>query len=122
MIADSIEPQIVKDGSTTSPNMGPALEKAELEIGEPLQSSLSSAPPGDSTNKEDNVGTATATGEHESDTIDANSKDVTKFNPGKRFYLAYSSLAVLVMMVALDGSSVSVALPARPPPPPGLRS
>ena len=102
--------------------MGTALEKAELDKREPLQSVLSSAPPNDGTNKEGNVGTATATDEHEPDTITASSNDVTKFNPGKRFYLAYSSLAVLVMMVALDGSSVSVALPARLPPPPRLRS
>lgn len=102
--------------------MGPALEKAELDMERPLPSSLSSAPPNDGENTEDNVGTAAAPDEHESDTINASSKDVTKFNPGKRFYLAYSSLAVLVMMVALDGSSVSVALPARLPPPPSLRS
>ena len=122
MNADSLEPQIVKDNSTPSLDMGPALEKAELDIERPLPSSLPSAPPSDGANKEDNVGTAAATDEHESDTVNASSKDVTKFNPGKRFYLAYSSLAVLVMMVALDGSSVSVALPARLPPPLCLRS
>jgi hypothetical protein len=33
------------------------------------------------------------------------------FNPGARFYLAFSSLVVLAMMVSLDGTSVSVALP-----------
>jgi len=33
------------------------------------------------------------------------------FNPGARFYFAFSSLTVLAMMVALDGTSVSVALP-----------
>ena len=102
--------------------MGTTLEKAKSDMGEPLQSSLPSAPPSDGTNKEDNVGTATGTDEHESDTINATSNVVTKFHPGKRFYLAYSSLAVLVMMVALDGSSVSVALPARLPPPPCLQS
>ena len=122
MIADSIEPQIVKDGSTTSLNVGPALEKAELDVERPLPSSLSSAPPSDGANKEGNVGAAAAIDEHALDTSNASSNDVTKFNPGRRFYLAYSSLTVLVMMVALDGSSVSVALPARPPPPPGLRS
>lgn len=37
------------------------------------------------------------------------------FNPGPRFYLAFSSLTVLAMMVALDGTSVSVALPVRLP-------
>ena len=112
----------MKDGSTTSLNMGPVLEKAEIDMREPLQFVLSSAPPNDGANKENNIGTATATDEHEPDTINASSNDVTKFNPGRRFYLAYSSLAVLVMMVALDGSSVSVALPARLPPPPRFRS
>lgn len=107
---------------TTSLNMGPALEKAELDMEEPLQSSLLSAPPNDGTNKEGNVGIATATDENEPDTANESSNGVTKFNPGRRFYLAYSSLAVLVMMVALDGSSVSVALPARLPSPPCLRS
>lgn len=33
------------------------------------------------------------------------------FNPGARFYMAFSSLVVLAMMVSLDGTSVSVALP-----------
>ncbi|KAL9095161.1 MAG: hypothetical protein Q9165_002417 [Trypethelium subeluteriae] len=33
------------------------------------------------------------------------------FHPGARFYLAFSSLTVLAMMVSLDGTSVSVALP-----------
>ena len=102
--------------------MGSTLEKAELEIREPLQFAPSSTAPSNGTNKESNVDTATATSEHEPDTINASSKDVTKFNPSRRFYLAYSSLAVLVMMVALDGSSVSVALPARLPPPPCFRS
>lgn len=39
--------------------------------------------------------------------------DGTNFHPGARFYLAFSSLAVLAMMVSLDGTSVSVALPVR---------
>lgn len=34
-----------------------------------------------------------------------------KFNPGYRFYLAFTALAVLAMMVSLDGTAVSVALP-----------
>ena len=33
------------------------------------------------------------------------------FNPGYRFYFAFTALAVLAMMVALDGTAVSVALP-----------
>lgn len=33
------------------------------------------------------------------------------FNPGARFYMAFSSLVVLATMVSLDGTSVSVALP-----------
>jgi hypothetical protein len=41
--------------------------------------------------------------------------DSIEFNPDYRFYLAFSSLAVLAMMVALDGTAVSVALPVRLP-------
>lgn len=33
------------------------------------------------------------------------------FNPGRRFYLAFLALAVLTLMVALDGTSLSVAIP-----------
>ncbi|KAK5088025.1 hypothetical protein LTS08_004913 [Lithohypha guttulata] len=33
------------------------------------------------------------------------------FQPGRRFYLAFLALAVLTLMVALDGTSLSVALP-----------
>jgi hypothetical protein len=35
------------------------------------------------------------------------------FKPGYRFYIAFTALAVLAMMVALDGTAVSVALPVR---------
>ena len=38
-------------------------------------------------------------------------EEAVKFEPSYRFYLAFSSLAVLAMMVSLDGTSVSVALP-----------
>lgn len=38
-------------------------------------------------------------------------EQVVAFKPGYRFYMAFSSLAVLAMMVSLDGTSVSVALP-----------
>lgn len=43
--------------------------------------------------------------------IDGVVQEAAKFEPGYRFYLAFSSLAVLAMMVSLDGTSVSVALP-----------
>ena len=33
------------------------------------------------------------------------------FQPGTRFYLAFTVLAVLTLMVALDGTTISVALP-----------
>lgn len=33
------------------------------------------------------------------------------FHPGRRFYLAFSALAALSLVVALDGTSLSVALP-----------
>ena len=37
--------------------------------------------------------------------------DQPGFRPGYRFYLAFASLTILAMMVSLDGTSVSVALP-----------
>ncbi|KAI1079847.1 putative MFS multidrug transporter [Whalleya microplaca] len=40
----------------------------------------------------------------------ANATD-TEFKPNYGFYLAFSSLTILAMMVSLDGTSVSVALP-----------
>ena len=102
--------------------MGPTLAKAELDMGEPLQLSPLSDPPDAVANKAGSVGTAMATNEHEPDTVNASSNGVTKFDPGWRFYLAFSSLAVLAMMVSLDGTSVSVALPVRLPPSLRLRS
>ena len=93
--------------------MGLALAEAELDMGEPLHPSSSSHLPNAIANKEGSVCTAIATNEHEADTVNANSNGVTKFDPGWRFYLAFSSLAVLAMMVSLDGTSVSVALPVR---------
>lgn len=35
------------------------------------------------------------------------------FNPGLRFYLAFGSLLVLTLMVALDATTISVALSVR---------
>lgn len=34
------------------------------------------------------------------------------FKPSKRLYVAFMTLAVITLMVALDGTSLSVALPA----------
>ena len=34
-----------------------------------------------------------------------------EFNPGWRFYLAFSSLLVITLMAALDATSLSVAIP-----------
>lgn len=39
------------------------------------------------------------------------SQDAVQFHPGSRFYLAFSALAALSLVVALDGTSLSVALP-----------
>jgi hypothetical protein len=39
--------------------------------------------------------------------------DETTFKPGHRFYLAFGTLSILTLMVALDGTSISVALPVR---------
>ena len=37
------------------------------------------------------------------------------FKPGKRLYVAFLTLAVITLMVALDGTSLSVALPVSLP-------
>jgi hypothetical protein len=37
--------------------------------------------------------------------------DEEEFKPGFRFYLAFATLSILTLMVALDGTSISVALP-----------
>ena len=37
-----------------------------------------------------------------------------EFKPSTRLYLAFLTLAVITMAVALDGTSLSVALPVRP--------
>jgi len=42
-------------------------------------------------------------------------EDFSRFKPGYRFYLAFIALSVLALMVSLDGTSVSVALPVRHP-------
>ena len=40
--------------------------------------------------------------------------DEEEFHPGYRFYLAFATLSILTLMVALDGTSISVALPVSP--------
>ena len=103
----------MNDSSTTSPDKYRASEMAELSTGQPGHLSLSPAPSNAYTNKEDRID-ATIAGEGLSpNTLDASSNEMTKFDPGYRFYLAFLSLAVLAMMVSLDGTSVSVALPVR---------
>lgn len=37
-----------------------------------------------------------------------------EFKPSARIYLAFLTLAVITLMVALDGTSLSVALPVSP--------
>jgi hypothetical protein len=37
--------------------------------------------------------------------------DQEDFKLGMRFYLAFATLSILTLMVALDGTSISVALP-----------
>ena len=39
-----------------------------------------------------------------------------EFRPTTRLYLAFGTLAVITLMVALDGTSISVALPVSPCP------
>jgi hypothetical protein len=41
------------------------------------------------------------------------SPELPKFTLGKRGILAFFTLSVLTLMVALDGTSISVALPVR---------
>ncbi|KAF4556625.1 Efflux pump-like protein 3 [Elsinoe fawcettii] len=49
--------------------------------------------------------------ESESKSIEKHEEDVAHaFNPGTRFYLAWSSLMIIVLMAALDATSLSVAL------------
>lgn len=103
----------MNDSSATSPDEHRPSEMAELSTGVPGHLSLSPAPSNADANKEDGID-ATIGGEGpEPNRLDASSNRMTKFEPGYRFYLAFSSLAVLAMMVSLDGTSVSVALPVR---------
>lgn len=44
-------------------------------------------------------------------TQEVDKKDVIEFKPTRGFYLAFVALATLTLMVALDGTSLSVALP-----------
>lgn len=39
---------------------------------------------------------------------------IPEFKPSARIYLAFLTLAVITLMVALDGTSLSVALPVSP--------
>lgn len=41
--------------------------------------------------------------------------EVEEFRPSKRTWLIFLTLSVLTLMVALDGTSISVALPVRIP-------
>ena len=40
-----------------------------------------------------------------------------EFKPSRRLYVAFATLAVITLMVALDGTSLSVALPVSLPSP-----
>lgn len=46
-------------------------------------------------------------------TLEANQLD--QWKPSLRLYLAFMTLAIITMVVALDGTSLSVALPVRIP-------
>lgn len=39
----------------------------------------------------------------------------SEFKPSRKLYVAFATLAVITLMVALDGTSLSVALPVRLP-------
>ena len=113
MTADSCAHKDMDHTSTVPPNMELASEKVEHSIQGPEHLSSSPASPKADADKEDSFDATMASDEHHPDAVDASSNGVSKFEPGYRFYLAFSSLAVLAMMVALDGTSVSVALPVR---------
>ena len=40
---------------------------------------------------------------------------IEAFKPSRGLYIAFATLAVIALMVALDGTSLSVALPVSPP-------
>ena len=103
----------MNDSSTTSLNNYSTSEMAELSTRKPRHLSLSPTPSNADTNKEDRIDAPIAREGPNSNTLDTSSNKMTIFDPGYRFYLAFSSLAVLAMMVSLDGTSVSVALPVR---------
>lgn len=96
----------MNETSTLSPNM-----EAELRV----QGSehVPPAPPNPDTNKKSSVDAAIASAEYDPDAVDGSSNGASRFRPAYRFYFAFSSLAVLAMMVSVDGTSVSVALPVR---------
>ena len=41
--------------------------------------------------------------------------DVAPFKPGWRFFASFASLCIITLAVALDATSISVALPVRTP-------
>ena len=47
----------------------------------------------------------------ETPSIHEDAKTLPEFKPSARLYLAFLTLAVITLMVALDGTSLSVALP-----------
>ena len=47
----------------------------------------------------------------------SSTNESVEFKPSKRLYVAFLTLAVITLMVALDGTSLSVALPVGPPVP-----
>lgn len=46
---------------------------------------------------------------------DDSTSDIATFQPSRLFYLSFGTLTILAMMVSLDGTSVSVALPVSAP-------
>lgn len=46
-----------------------------------------------------------------SDVVNPKVEDGSDFNPDLRFYLAWTSICIVVLMAALDATSLSVALP-----------
>ena len=57
-----------------------------------------------------NDNTSTPTSLHHAESAGISEVD---FKPSKRLYIAFSTLSVITLMVALDGTSLSVALPVR---------
>ncbi|KAI9737569.1 MAG: hypothetical protein M1834_009724 [Cirrosporium novae-zelandiae] len=121
----------IKDGyidGLNGPGLGIEIDEEEVrkvaQETKPWESGGFFGPDGTSGGSMNNMDTPEITDEKNSDAASNSSvsrdtssiatgseNDIPEFNPGLHFYLAFATLSVLTMMVALDGTSLSVALP-----------